>query len=1683
MVKLLQKVIPLCCVLILNALLFGAFALSIKSNLINKNEQQSIKTKPFKQTSHVSTIQKKNADPIITASGSLTICDGSSVKLTANDIPAGASIAWSRNGTPIPGASSSSYTVTLAGAYSVIAGSVTYEAVTVSVNSRPVVTINASDEAVCSGTPIQFNANATGSAPFTYSWAFEGGGSATGDNNSHAYYSSGCGTSTFTTTLTVTDANGCTNTATKVSSVKKAPEISFADNDTFYPFSNCHNNPSVSSANYTLKVLNTSASASCITGYSANWGDGTIVNNLTNASFPLSHTYTQLGAFNLVITATSSNGCQSTKTYPVANQSNPAGSLGTLGATTGLCAPFNSTVPFTITNWQLNSPGTTYRLEFGDGESVTLSHPLNPELTTATISHTYKKTSCPQPTFTATLYVINSCATTPYTAGNIQVQIHPEAQFTTSPNPVCIGNPVSFTNTTTAGSFGPSCSTTTAYQWDFGDQTSSSNTSILTSPNHTYLTPGDYTVTLIASNPCGPDTMTHVVKVNPLPVVTSTNSANICSGSAVGIPLTSNVPSTFTWVATNNSNVSGESTTQQSSATINNTLVNLTSTVQSVIYTVTPRAIGGACFGPPQIVTVTVNPAPPAVTTIAAINYCQGTTAQALTATGLTGNTVYWYTAASGGTGSNIAPVPNTATPGTTTYYVGQTSSTLSCESVRTLITVTVSTIPAAPVVGNTNINYCQGNTAVPLSAAITAGNSLRWYTVQAGGTALSGTPTPSTSNTGVTSYYVAQVNSAGCESPRTKIDVTVNVSPGLPVVTPPVTYCINTTAGSLTATADPGNTLKWYAQSSGGTGNLIAPTPLTTAIGNRNYYVSQVTPSGCESPRATINVNTVALPTAPTVVGSVGYCLNDPSTTLTAAGTLGNTLTWYSDPQRSDKLTTAPTPSTGIAGTFKFYVTQINSSGCESPASEITVTVNPAIANNVINGTQTICYDTQPTTLSQVGTLTGGTGTFSHQWQSSTDGTTWTSISNATSANYTPGKLTSTTQYRRIANSGGCSSTSNVVIVTVQGSLTHYDIGSNQTLCTGSTPALLIGELPSGGNGTFTYRWESSPNNSTWSAISGATGADFQPGALTTSAYYRRIAQSGDCSGTSNVVNITLLPPPAVNAVTAKVLCHDLATAAINFASSTPGNLSYNWTNDNLAIGLATSGTGNISSFIAKNTLHKPITATVAVTATISSGTASCPGNPATFTITVLPNVNLQAIAPLSVCAGSIVNATLPVSDAEVFAGSNVSYRWTVSNSAVGLASGNGSSIPSFTVRNASITDQVSTVTVTPVYNYAGNQCDGTSLTYTITVKPQPTVANAGPDAKVCGTNYTLSGNIPQVGTGTWIQTSGFGAIFTNAGSPNTQVTSLARGSRYEFTWSITNQDCSTSTDAVQLDVLSDITNSIKASNVAICPGETVTLLTNELKGGDIPAVVAANYTYSWESSPDGLTGWQIMPGRNTEMISVTPSVKTFYRRKVSSYQLCEVVSNVIGISLNATPIQASAGNNATLCDQTSYPLQGNDPGAGFTGTWTVTNGTGRTTFNPDANTYNAVVNGLQPGNSYILKWTITNGTCGTTSASVTLNDLKPLTNTLSVTEPVICAGLTSLIQGSVPTGGTGNYQYSWQSSTDNQNWAAIPAQTAKDLNITLSGTSYLRRIVISGTCTLESTGVLITVKPAIYW
>ncbi len=120
-------------------------------------------------------------------------------------------------------------------------------------------------------------------------------------------------------------------------------------------------------------------------------------------------------------------------------------------------------------------------------------------------------------------------------------------------------NATSFTYTCSNFSVAtPTCTQGLLYNWNFGDQTSASNTSTLSNPTHVFTTPGVYTVSLTTTNgPCNAvGTSTQLVSVIGSSV-TSTSSVTCYgghNGSATVLPLFGSPAYSYTWYPSGGNN-------------------------------------------------------------------------------------------------------------------------------------------------------------------------------------------------------------------------------------------------------------------------------------------------------------------------------------------------------------------------------------------------------------------------------------------------------------------------------------------------------------------------------------------------------------------------------------------------------------------------------------------------------------------------------------------------------------------------------------------------------------------------------------------------------------------------------------------------------------------------------------------------------------------------------------------------------------------------------------------------------------------------------------------------------------------------------------------------------------------------------------------------------------------------
>lgn len=183
-------------------------------------------------------------------------------------------------------------------------------------------------------------------------------------------------------------------------------------------------------------------------------------------------------------------------------------------------SPASGFAPLTV-HFTDSSTGTisSYQWSFGDGGSSTAKSPG---------THVYNTPN----TYTITLTVTGPGGVSTAQHSVTVKAAPPVAGFTANPSSGKVPLNVQFTNTST-GSI-------TSYAWTFGDGSSSSDQN----PSHTYSKTGTFKVTLTVKGPGGSKSVSHSVKVTPIPPPVA--------GFTAPSSATINQPVTFTNTSTGN---------------------------------------------------------------------------------------------------------------------------------------------------------------------------------------------------------------------------------------------------------------------------------------------------------------------------------------------------------------------------------------------------------------------------------------------------------------------------------------------------------------------------------------------------------------------------------------------------------------------------------------------------------------------------------------------------------------------------------------------------------------------------------------------------------------------------------------------------------------------------------------------------------------------------------------------------------------------------------------------------------------------------------------------------------------------------------------------------------------------------------------------------------------------------
>ena len=1044
-----------------------------------------------------------NVNPIPTITGTLTVCVGSTTQLTGSGTAA-TTTPWV-SATPAVATISNTGLVTGVSAGTSI---ITYtdnkgcsKTATVTVNALPTITGTLT---ACVGLTTQLTGSATaGTAP---AWVSATPTVATVDNTGLV-----TGVSAGTSLITYTNSNGCKITATVT--INALPTITG-----------------------TLNVcvgLTTQLTGSATAGTAPAWVSATpAVATVDNTGL-----VTAVSAGTSVITYTNSNGCKITATVTVNALPTITGTLtacinattqltgsGTAAATT----PWVSATPAvaTVSNTGLVtgvSAGTsviTYTNSNGCKITATVTINALPTITgtltacvgsttqltgsatagtapawasatpaVATVDNTGLVTGVSAGTSIITYTNSNGCKIT----ATVTINALPTITGTLT---VCIGSTTQLTGSATAG---------TAPAWV-------SATPVVATVDNTGLvsgvTAGTSVITYTNSNGCK---ITATVTVSAVPTITGTLS--VCIGSTTTLT-GSGTPATINpWVSASTA-----------VATVSNTGVVTGVTGGTSVITYTTSA------GCKTTATVTVNTTAPAgvtITTVPGSTICAGDNVT-FTAAGSNGGLTPTYEWTSP---PSLAVLSTTNTYSSSSLTNGQVinvkfTSSLGCAVpaiANASVTMTVNPIPTPSVsitVNDADQTICPG-TSITFTAAPTQGGTPPGYVWKKNGGVISGETNATYTTTGAANgdiYTVEMLSSLVCAptTPAASNPITITVTP-VPTISVTITadktsICANNpvqyTAVVSGTGSTPAPTYEWFVTSSAttvpagvsqGTPSTTATTFTTSALtaANNKVYVQVVSNATCAATTAVAsNVVSVVVNsgiTAGSISADQTICYNTVPAALiqtTASDAASPGYTWEAS------LTGLagsynPVPGTGNGYTFPavnltqdVYIHRIvTDASAPAPCNVATsnvihITVRPQLVAGVISADESICSGAVPAIMSQTTAPTGGTGTFTYQWQSDASGS-FQDISGATNSSYTSPALTATTQFQRKEISGGsCGSViSNIVTKTITAKeIVTASINDPGQVCDGSAAFNFVATASTTGTGTLSYQWYLGP-------------------------------------------------------------------------------------------------------------------------------------------------------------------------------------------------------------------------------------------------------------------------------------------------------------------------------------------------------------------------------------------------------------------------------------------------------------------------------------------------------------------------------------------------------------------------------------------------------------------------------
>jgi gliding motility-associated-like protein len=945
------------------------------------------------------------------------------------------------------------------------------------------------------------------------------------------------------------------------------------------------------------------------------------------------------------------------------------------------------------------------------------------------------------------------------------------------------------------------------------------------------------------------------------PIATST-PATVCSGETVTMSASSLTGSTiFEWF---------DALIGGTSLHVGSTYSTSISTT-SIFYVQSESANGCASARTPVIVTVLPNLDIP-VATADKLTVCPGETVT-FSVTSLTGSTVFnWSDALVGGTLLHTGSTYPTTVSTTSVFYVESVNSN-GCVSLRTPVTITVLPNIDVPVAVASPLLVCQGEPLTLSATSINGSTIFNWYDAITGGNLLHTGASYSISVSSTTIFYVESENSNGCLSVRTPVSATVVPNIDIPVGTAsPLALCSGETV-TLSATSLTGNTIfNWYAAITGGSLLHTGATFVTAVSATTIFYIESQSSDGCVSLRTPVTAIVVPNIDVPVATANPISSCPGQNVLLTAISLTGSSIFEWSDALLAGNLlNTGSNFNVSPSATTIYYVQSINSDGCASLRTPVTVLVLPNIDVPVATASPaTICPGAAVTL-----TANSLTGSIIFNWYNALIGGTLLHVG----ATYSPMVSTTTIFYVESENSAGCLSLRTPVIVTV---LPNLDIpiatSSPLTVCPNQPVTLTAMSI----TGSTIFNW--------YDALIGGnllhTGSTFTTSATSTTVLYLESVSANGCTSIRTPVTITILPNLDIPIAISNPLTVCPGENVILSATSITGSIVFKWYDTLLGGTLLHTGT----------TFNTSVNATT-IFYVQSENANGCASIRTPVTVTVIPNIDVPigTAFPLIACAGESVTLS-----ATSITGSSI-FKWYDA-----LVGGNLLHV------GQSYTTSANSTTIVYLQSETITGCASLRTPVTINIIPNidVPVGLASPLTTCANEDVTLSAtSITGSTTYKWYDAL-LGGILLHTG---TTYTISVSSTTIFYVSSINSGGCESIRTPVTVVILPNLDVPLATSfPLAVCSGEAVNFSATSINGSVI---------FNWYNT---LVAGNILHTGPTYSPTVTAST-LFYLESINSDGCASLRTAVTALVLPNLDVPMATASSATVCPNDSVTLSGN--------------------------------------------------------------------------------------------------------------------------------------------------------------